>query len=269
MKPVVTIGKVILIFLLILILISCSSVPVAKAVAEPSKETVDLFMKAVKLIDSVKYEDARMLLEDNYDIIKDYDIGMNTYGSMEFHIFKNYEKAEELLKRAIRLNPQNPSHYVGMAYLHVAKGQYKKAIQYFEKAAKNITSYDHVPINSELATIYKNIGKCYLKLNDEKRALENLEKAFDNNPFSISTNAILHKLYVEAEQYEKAYEVWKKDNLIDDSGEHVYKRMMEWDRLYCAAVENKKHMAHYQWADIYENLILYDEAAAEYKKALA
>lgn len=269
MKPIVTIGKVILIFLLTLTLISCSTAPVSRTVAEPSKETVDLFMEAVKLIDSVKYEDARKLLEDNYDIIKDYDIGLNIYGSMEFHIFKNYEKAEELLKRAIRINPQNPSHYVGMAYLYEAKGQCNKAIQYFENAAKHIISYDDVPINSELATVYKDIGECYLNLNDEKRALEYLEKAFESNPFGISTNAILHKLYVEAERYDKAYEVWKKDNLIDDSGKHVYKGMIEWDRLYYAAIENKNHMTHYQWANIYENLILYDEAAAEYRKALA
>lgn len=210
-----------------LVLTSCSTVPASRTVSEPNKETVDLFMEAVKLIDSVKYEDARKLLEDKYDVIKDYDIGLNTYGSMEFHIFKNYDKAEELFKRAISLNPQNPSHYIGMAYLYEAKGQCKKAVQYFDKAAKHIISYDDVPINSRLTSVYKDIGECYLKLNDRKRAIEYLEKAFDNNPFSISTNAVLHKLYVDAEQYDKAYEVWKKDNLIDDSGEHVYKGMME------------------------------------------
>lgn len=270
MKNITGIGKIILAVTLILSLTSCTSgVSTLKTAAEPTKESLDIFMEAVVLVNSIKYNDARKLLEDKYYIIKDNDMALNTYGFMEFHIFNNYEKAEELYKRAIKLNSENPSHYSGLASIYEAKGKYKKAIGYHEIAIKSTASYEDIPFNPKLATFYKDIGKCYLKLNNREKAVEALKKACIKNPYSIEANALLHKLYVEDGEYEKAYEVWKKDNLMDDSGDHVYKGLLKWDKDYKDAVENKDAMTHLKWGNLYETLILYDEAAVEYKKALA
>ncbi|MDF2890121.1 MAG: hypothetical protein K0R80_488 [Clostridia bacterium] len=270
MDKVVKIGKCMLMFILLLALTSCSrGTPVVKTVEEPSKESVDIFYKVTALTDTLKYKEARKLLEDRYDIIKDNDIVLNIYGDLEFHIFENYEKAEELFERAIKLNPINPEHYRRMGYIYEAKRQFKKAIKYYEKAVKRTANYENVPFNTKLADLYTDIGNCYLKLNERKKAIEALENAMEKNPYSIKMNALLHQLYVESEEYDKAYKVWKNDNLIDESEDHVYKRVLEWNRLYKAAVEGKNSMTHLQMADFYAALVLYDEAAIEYKKALA
>jgi tetratricopeptide (TPR) repeat protein len=244
-------------------------VAVSKTNAEPSKESVEIFNQVTTLTASLEYKEARKLLEDKYDIIKDNDIVLNSYGFSKFHIFKNYGKAEELFERAIKLNPENPEHYRGMGCVYEAEGQYKKAVKYYEKAVKNTASYENVPLNPRLADLYTDIGNCYLKLNDRNKALKALENASEKNTYSIEANALLHKLYVETGEYEKAYKVWKNDNLIDESGDNIYKGVIEWNRLYKAAVEDKEATTHLQMADLYAALILYDEAAIEYKKALA
>ncbi|HYE81924.1 MAG TPA: tetratricopeptide repeat protein [Clostridia bacterium] len=270
MEKVIRVGKVILIFTLILALTSCSNgIAANKTVMGPSKESVDIFNKFAALVASIKYTEARKLLEDKYDIIKDNDTVLNNYGFMEFHIFNNYEKAEGLFERAIKVNPENSEHYRGMGCIYEAKGQYREAIKYYEKAIKNTNNYEYVPINPKLADLHTAIGNCYLKLNNRKKAMEALENASGKNPFSIEANAALHKLYVEAEGYEKAYKVWKNDNLIGEStDDNIYKGVIEWNRLYKDAVEGKKNVTHLQMASLYATLVLYDEAVMEYKKAL-
>lgn len=263
------IGRVLLISALILLLSSCSSgAAVNKTIAEPSKESIDIFNEFAAFAASLKYEEARKLLEDKYDLVKDNEIVLNNYGFLELHIYRDYEKAEELFKRAIELNPKNPEHYRGMGCVYEAKGRYNKAVEYYETAVRNTTGYENVPINPKLSDLYMDIGDCYLKLNDKKKALEVLKCAAEKNPFSIEANAVLHKLFVEAEEYDKAYEVWKNDNLIDERVDHVYRGVLEWNRLYKDAVEDKKDMTHSKMAGLYTTLLLYDEAATEYKKAL-
>jgi len=270
MKGIKGIGKVWLIFALILSLISCNSNDsISKTASEPTKQTIDMLNEVSALTNSVKFKDARKLLEDKYELIEDYDMGLNAYGFLEFHIYKNYKKAEKLYQRAIKLNPESSEHYMGIGNLYEAKGEYNKAIKCYEKAVKNTAVYSDLPLNPGLALIYKDIGRCYLKLKDTKKALEALEKASENNPFSIEANALLQRLYVQKEEYDKAYEVWKKDNLIDESTDHVYKGILEWNKLYKDALEDKNGITHLKMAKLYAELVLYDEAAIEYERAYA
>jgi len=268
-EKVMRVGRGMLMFTLLLALTSCSGeVSANKTVAEPSKESVEILKEFASLAASLKYIEAKELLEDKYEIIQDNEMVLNNYGFMEFHIFRDYKKAEELFRRAVKLNTKNSEHYRGLGCVYEAQGQYNKAVECYQIAVKNITGYEDVPINPKLADLYTNIAGCYLKLGDREKAMEVLESASENNPFGIGTNEVLHKLYVETEQYGKAYNVWKNDNLIDGSKDQVYNRLPEWNRLYKDAVEGKKDMTHLQMARLYADLLLYDEAATEYKKAL-
>ena len=83
MKKAIKIGKIMLIVTLIWALASCSSgVPAANTVVGPSKESVAMLNEAAMLSGSLKYKEARKLLQDKYDIIKDNDMALNTYGFM-------------------------------------------------------------------------------------------------------------------------------------------------------------------------------------------
>lgn len=261
--------KLVFMTIILLALTSCKrDMKISGTELELNKRSMDIYNEALALVDGLKYKEARKLLEDEYETIKDNDKVLNLYGLWEFHIFQNHEKAEELYKKAIKLNPEDPENYLRIGYVYEAKGDYKKAIEYYEKGKKNSAIYENVPLNPILAIAYKNIGNCYLKLDNTEKAILALQKASENNPFSIEVNALLHKLYVESEEYEKAYTVWKNDNLIDESEDHVYKGILEWNRLYKYAVDPKNSTDHVQMANLYEALVLYDEAAIEYEKAL-
>lgn len=262
--------RVLLIIALILsltLILGRSNTSITKAIEKPAKKNMDMLIEVSSLISSIKYKEARRFFEENYDIIKDNDMGLNAYGFLEFHIFKNYERAEKLHKRAIGLNPENPEHFKGIGSIYKAKGKFKRAVDFYEKAIELTSNKSKLALNPELALLYKEIGYCYLKLNNINKAIEMLEVATTNNPYSIETNAILHRLYVEEEEYEKAYDVWKNDNLINENRDHVYKGILEWNRLYKEAVEDRHERNHLKMAELYTDLVLYDEAAIEYEKA--
>ncbi len=258
--------KIFIILILLFTLTSCSETTI-KAKTEPSKESSEVLIEYSSLANTLEYEKGRKLLEEKYDIIKNYDIVMQSYGFLEYYIYENYDKAEELYKKAIKLNPNNADHYSGLGYSYEAKGDYKQAIKYFNKAIKKINSYENVPLNPQLSIAYKDIGRCYIKLNDKNKAIKALEKSSENNPYCIDTNAMLHLLYVDNEKYDMAYRIWKNDNYIDENGDCLYESIKELNKLYKTGLADNS--SHLDKAKMYDSLALYDEAAIEYEKALS
>lgn len=258
--------KIFIVLTLLFTLTSCS-VTTIKAKKEPSKESSEVLVEYASLANILEYEKGRKLLEEKYEIIKDYDLVMQSYGFLEYYIYENYDKAEALYKKAINLNPDNPDHYSGLASTYEAKGDYKQAVKYYNKAIKKINNYEDVPLNPQLAIAYKDIGRCYIKLNEKNKAIKALEKSSKYNPYSIDTNAMLHLLYVEKEEYNKAYVIWKNDNYIQENGDCIYESIKELNNLY--KNELADNSSHYNKAKLYDSLALYDEAAIEYEKALS
>lgn len=257
--------KTSVIFILLFGMTACTDTAL-KTKTEPGKESFEVLLNYSSLANNLKYDEAKTLLEKNYEVIKDNDIAMHTYGFTEYYIYENYNEAEELFKRAIKLNPNNADHYTGLGYCYEAEGNYKQAIKYFNKAIKKIDSYENVPLNPQLSICYKDIGRCYIKLNDKNKAIQALKKSSENNPYSIDTNQMLHLLYVENEEYNKAYNIWKNDNYIDVSGNCSYESILQLNKLYNNEITN--YSGHLKMANMYDSLRLYDEAAIEYKKAL-
>lgn len=255
----------IILILLTLTLTSCTESTI-KSKIEPSKECSEVLVDYASLANTLDYEKGRKLLEEKYDIIKNYDMLMQSYGFLEYYIYENYDKAENLYKIAIKLNPNNSDHYSGLSYLYEAKGDYKQAIKYLNKAIKKIDTYKNVPLNPQLSIAYKDIGRCYIKLNKKNKAIQYLEKSSKNNPYCTDTNAMLHLLYVGEEEYDKAYAIWKNDNYIQENGECIYESIKEFNNLYKTTLED--NLSHYDKAYFYDFLTFYDEAAIEYEKAL-
>lgn len=253
-------------FILLFVLTSCSRTMLSTKL-DTDKESLEVLIEYSFLTNALKYDDARKLLEEKYDVIKDNDIAMHAYGFIEYYIYVSFEKAEELYKRAIKLNSDNPDHYSGLGYSYEAKGDYKQAIRYFNKAIKKIQRYKNVPLNPQLSIAYKDVGRCYIKLNNKNMAKEALEKSSEYNPYCIDTNSMLHLLYVENEDYGKAYSIWENDNYIDESGTCAYESIVELNKLYKNEISNSSD--HYKMACLYDSLALYDEAAIEYEKAMS
>jgi len=85
---------------------------------------------------------------------------------------KEYDKAEEAFKEAIKLDPNFSEAYTNLGSLKMLQGKYKEAISYFEEALKN-----PLYLNPHIALI--NIGWAYYQLGDKERALNYLQRALN------------------------------------------------------------------------------------------
>lgn len=85
---------------------------------------------------------------------------------------KEFDKAEEAFKEALKLDPNFSEAYTNLGSLRMAQGRYKEAINYFEKALEN-----PLYLNSHIALT--NLGWAYYQLGDKERALTYLQKALN------------------------------------------------------------------------------------------
>ncbi len=97
---------------------------------------------------------------------------------------KNFTQSEELYLRVLPIYEKSldkkdfryASYYNNLSLLYQEMGQYDKAIVCLEKALDIAKLYDEAKI--EVATTYTNLANCYLKIEDTKKAKEQLELAF-------------------------------------------------------------------------------------------
>jgi tetratricopeptide (TPR) repeat protein len=83
---------------------------------------------------------------------------------------KDLARAEELVKRAIKLEENNGYFIDSLGWIYYQSGKYKEALRYLERANELVNS-DPV--------IMEHLGKTYLKLGKGEKARRILEQAFD------------------------------------------------------------------------------------------
>lgn len=79
------------------------------------------------------------------------------------------EEAEQMIKRALELDPNNGAYLDSMGWLYYRQGKYADALGQLERALKAIPKPD--------ATVLVHIGDTYAKLNRDAQALEYWQKA--------------------------------------------------------------------------------------------
>jgi len=50
--------------------------------------------------------------------------------------FKDHDRAIYCFERALKINPEEGTAWYGLAKVHIAKGDYEKALEYFDKATR-------------------------------------------------------------------------------------------------------------------------------------
>jgi len=124
------------------------------------------------------------------------------------------ERALELARTAIEINPDTPEIYWVLAFVHMERRQHEKALQYAETAVRlypsyadayalmgSITTYlgrpaESVPLlrtalrlNPHASQLYfLNLGRAYLFLGDLEQARVNLDEAMLRNPVNLETH---------------------------------------------------------------------------------
>ncbi len=88
---------------------------------------------------------------------------------------KEFVKAENSFKKAIKLDPEFSEAYNNLGSLMLLEGRYTEAIKYFKKALEN-------PYYTNAYIAETNLGWAYYQLGEKKKAISTLLKAFNDNP---------------------------------------------------------------------------------------
>jgi tetratricopeptide (TPR) repeat protein len=84
------------------------------------------------------------------------------------------DEAEEMIKRALQIEPDNGSYLDSLGWVEFRKGRFDQALADLLRAVKNIEHED--------AVVFEHIGEIYLKLNRVPQALEAWQKAMKLDP---------------------------------------------------------------------------------------
>ena len=147
-----------------------------KELGEENK-SVEYFMKA---------EEQNVAINEVYSIIGRFALNMN-----------KLEEAEEYLKRALSLNPQNAKIYNTLALL-ARKSDIEQAIKLVKKALK---------LKPDSASFYFNLGNFYkIELKNYDEAIKYYEKSLELNSNSFTTWNNIGITYMGKGEYKKAEE---------------------------------------------------------------
>ena len=84
------------------------------------------------------------------------------------------DEAEEMIKRALQIEPDNGSYLDSLGWVEFRKGRFDQALADLLRAVKNMEHED--------AVVFEHIGDIYLKLNRVPQALEAWQKAMKLDP---------------------------------------------------------------------------------------
>ncbi|CAF1310619.1 unnamed protein product [Adineta ricciae] len=213
---------------------------------------------------------------------------------------RQLDKAEELYTTLLGQTSNKSDralYYHQLGYLKNAQGDYKMAIEYYEKALE-IWEKTLPSNHPDLATSYNNIGTVYMNMGEYSKALSFYEKALEiwektlpsNHPdLATSYNCIGTVYYNMGEYskalsfYEKALEIWEKtlpSNHPDLATSYnnigaVYDNMGEYSKalsFYEKALEIREKTLpsnHPSLANSYDCIGLVYKSMGEYSKALS
>lgn len=128
------------------------------------------FELAKELINLNRFDEAIEFLEKAVNISERFEYLLNLGGL--YIIKKKLDEAEKVLKKAMLINPSNPSVHSNLGVIYSEKGFYNKAIKKFEKS---------IQLNKESADAYFNLGLVYKKKGKENKSKEFFEKAIQLN----------------------------------------------------------------------------------------
>lgn len=102
----------------------------------------------------------------------DYHEALNYLGYIYVEDNANLAQAEQMIKEALRLDPDNGAYIDSLGWFYFKKAKYKDALRELKRAASLI----------EDAVIYDHLGDTYYKLKDKANALANWEKSLKMKP---------------------------------------------------------------------------------------
>ena len=98
----------------------------------------------------------------------------NYLGYMWAEQNSHLDEADDAIKRALQLDPENGAYLDSMAWVEYRQGKYDQALENLKRAIENLPRED--------AVVFEHLGDVYLKLNRVSQALESWQKAKTLDP---------------------------------------------------------------------------------------
>lgn len=202
------------------------------------KEDISVVQKYNEYISQFNFNEAREFLSGTLGKNSDDYDALQLLAELDRYLYHDYTNAETLIKKAIRLKPEDWMNYRILGDIYIDKKNYEEAINSYKKSLEVNELYKESFWDNNISNIYFSIGNCYFGIGDRDKMMDYYILASQFNPYNLKLNATLHKLYVENEEYDKAYEVWRRDNLLD-SGIKPIGNYGNWDVQYNDILNDK------------------------------
>jgi len=218
----------ILIFLIFLILFSCSTIKTNKNVAIEYFELGNEYYNLAKYDKAVTYFSKSLEYNsNNYDTIINLILSyqkLNKYDNAENIIYKNYKKTiSDFSNKLLLLLGNN-------FYL---QGKYNLALKTYE---------EYLNINKTDSNCLFNIGLSYLKLDEPDNAINYLLKAYDNKNDHIPSIYNIAEYYHSKKDYQKSINFFLLLEKLDSNNSDVFYRLGDLEYLLEEYELSKKHI---------------------------
>lgn len=151
--------------------------PLEKAVSLKPTETDALSILGQVYEALHRYDDAYRLYDTALKLNAKNSLILNNYAYSLSERGVNLQKALSMAKLAIELDPKNSAYLDTMGWVYFKLGEYGKAAEFVRKALSERSQSDGAP-----STLEEHLGDIYEKMGDNKRAVEQWEKALKGDP---------------------------------------------------------------------------------------
>ena len=124
-----------------------------------------------------RYDDAYRLYETALKLDSRNSLILNNFAYSLSERGIDLQRALEMAKRAIELDPRNSAYLDTMGWVYFKLGDYRKAEEFVRKALSERTKADGSP-----ETLEEHLGDIYEKLGDTSKAVEQWKKALQSDP---------------------------------------------------------------------------------------
>ena len=178
-------------------------------------------------------------------------------------INNNFDKAKQLLHKAIEIQPENVSAFNNLGIAYKELGDHKGAINYYNKVLE---------INPNHTNAYYNLGLVFYKLKEMEKAKSYFQKTIDLQPNYTLAFFNLANIYVDLKDFENAVSCYQKATELNPNliGAHnnlglVFRVLNDFEnaiRCYNKVIEIKPNHAgaHHNLALAYKELGDFDKA---------
>ena len=139
------------------------------------------------------WREAERIYQQVLELDPDNATALNNYGYMLAELGERLDEAEKMIRKALKIRPNEPAFWDSLGWVYFQRGEYKKALQWVEKAVK---------AQRNDAELRYHLGMIYWKLGEREKALRELREAVRINPNHPQANEALEQLEQEERERE-------------------------------------------------------------------